>query len=216
MTTSNLSIAHLEELLAFVKKKLALSLDLEKIEKEIASFFGGGKPAPEAKAPKPPGRKASKIPRGALKNRIIAVLEEAGADGISVAEIAEKLGAKKGSVNQWIYTTGKKVGVTKVARGRFVIKGKTSDAAPAEPSPAKRKPRAQKASGKGSKKAPRGTLKPAILAALQGAPKSGLSLAEVAAKIGAKKNTVNVWFYTTGKKVKGLKKVSKGRFALRG
>jgi len=222
MTTPNLSIAHLEELLAFAKKKLALSLDLEKIEKEIASFFGGGKPAPEA--PSKRGRPAKKTvivksrikaPRGTLKAQILGALAEAGKGGMSIGEVAEKTGAKKSSLNTWFYTTGKKAGVKKVSRGRFVFTGKNADEVPAQPSAPKRKPRAQRASGKGSKKAPRGTLKPAILAALQDAPKDGLSVTEVADRIGAKRNTVNVWFYTTGKKVKELKKVSKGRFALK-
>jgi hypothetical protein len=32
-------------------------------------------------------------------------------------------------------------------------------------------------------------------------------------KLGAKRSSVSVWFYTTGKKIKGIKKVGKARFA---
>jgi len=132
MTTPNLSLAHLEHLLVLTKKKLALSLDLEKIEQKIAGFFGSHEPISKAKAPtrrgKPrkvsTGKSSKKTPRGTLKPNILAVLREAGKDGLSVAEVAEKIGAKKGSVNVWFYTTGKKVeGLKKVARGRFALKG---------------------------------------------------------------------------------------------
>lgn len=69
---------------------------------------------------------------------------------------------------------------------------------------------------KSKTRAPRGTLKEKVLAVLKAAGAAGLAVRDVAEQIGAKKAAVNVWFYTTGKKVAGLKKIAPGRFALKG
>ena len=59
----------------------------------------------------------------------------------------------------------------------------------------------------------RAALKDGLLKALQAAGKEGLSVKELAASLKAKPASVSVWFYTTGKKIKGIKKVGKSRFA---
>jgi hypothetical protein len=59
----------------------------------------------------------------------------------------------------------------------------------------------------------RAALKVGLLKTLQAAGKDGLSVKELAASLKAKPASVSVWFYTTGKKIKGIKKVGKARFA---
>jgi hypothetical protein len=59
----------------------------------------------------------------------------------------------------------------------------------------------------------RAAMKDALLKALQAAGKGGLSVKELAVRIKAKPASVSVWFYTTGKKVKGLNKIGAGRYA---
>jgi len=59
----------------------------------------------------------------------------------------------------------------------------------------------------------RASLKDAILKALQAAGKEGLSVKELAINLKANPGSVSVWFYTTGKKVKGLKKIAPGLYA---
>jgi len=59
----------------------------------------------------------------------------------------------------------------------------------------------------------RAALKVGLLKTLQAAGKDGLSVKELAASLKAKPARVSVWFYTTGKKIKGIKKVGKARFA---
>ena len=56
-------------------------------------------------------------------------------------------------------------------------------------------------------------LKDAILKALQSAGRAGLSVKEVAAQLKANPGSVAIWFYTTGKKLKGLKKLGPGRYS---
>jgi hypothetical protein len=59
----------------------------------------------------------------------------------------------------------------------------------------------------------RAALKDGLLKKLQAAGKDGLTIKDLAAGLKAKPASVSVWFYTTGKKVKGIKKVGKARFA---
>jgi len=56
-------------------------------------------------------------------------------------------------------------------------------------------------------------LKEALLQCLEEAGKKGKTVKELAEKLGAKPSSVSVWFYTTGKKIKGIKKVGKAKFA---
>ena len=59
----------------------------------------------------------------------------------------------------------------------------------------------------------RGTMGKAILKQLTHAGKAGVSVKEIATATGAKAQSVAVWIYTTGTKIKGLRKVARGRFA---
>ena len=59
----------------------------------------------------------------------------------------------------------------------------------------------------------RAALKDDLLRKLQAAGKEGLTVKELANALKAKPASVSVWFYTTGKKIKGIKKVGTARFA---
>jgi hypothetical protein len=59
----------------------------------------------------------------------------------------------------------------------------------------------------------RARLKEGLLKKLQAAGKGGLTIKDLATSLKAKPASVSVWFYTTGKKVKGIKKVGKAKFA---
>ena len=60
----------------------------------------------------------------------------------------------------------------------------------------------------------RGKLKERLLKALDAAGKEGLTVKDLAATLRAKPTSVSVWFYTTGKKIKGLKKVGPAKYGL--
>jgi hypothetical protein len=59
-------------------------------------------------------------------------------------------------------------------------------------------------------------LKDKILKALQATGKAGRSVKELAEDLKANPGSVSVWFYTTGKKVKGLMKIGPARYSYRG
>lgn len=65
-----------------------------------------------------------------------------------------------------------------------------------------------------TKRGKRGAVKEAVLAELKAAGKVGVSVKDLSAKLGIKNQNMHVWFGTTGKTIKGLKKVGKGQWAL--
>jgi len=77
-------------------------------------------PATKAKVEAPVAAKSGR--KGGVKEQIVAILQKAGAKGISVKDIAEKLDVKPGNVHVWFATTGKSVGVDKVAPGVYRLK----------------------------------------------------------------------------------------------
>lgn len=59
----------------------------------------------------------------------------------------------------------------------------------------------------------RGAVKEAIIAAVKAAGKAGISVKDVALQLGVKYGNVSVWFGSTGKKVKEIKRVGRGTYA---
>jgi len=72
---------------------------------------------------------------------------------------------------------------------------------------------APKREAKGRKRGARGQLKETIIGLLKEAGKGGLSVKEIATKVGLKPQNVHVWFSATGRKVKEIKKVQPGLYA---
>lgn len=64
-------------------------------------------------------------------------------------------------------------------------------------------------------KAKRGKrLKEPLLKALKAAGSSGITVKDLATKLKVKPGNIFSWFYTTGKKIKGISKVGEAKYAL--
>jgi uncharacterized protein YjcR len=133
MSLSNLSSAQITTLIRLVKQKESAQAKVDKLTARIEALESG---SPSATAPKrgrrgpgrppksgkkkagvgrPPGRRSKR-----LKAPLLKALQAAGATGITVKELAEKLKVKPGNVFSWFYTTGKKVsGIKKVGEARY-------------------------------------------------------------------------------------------------
>ena len=57
-------------------------------------------------------------------------------------------------------------------------------------------------------------LKAPLLKILKEAGSSGITVKELATKLKVKPGNIFSWFYTTGKKIKGIKKVGEAKYAL--
>jgi hypothetical protein len=62
-------------------------------------------------------------------------------------------------------------------------------------------------------RAPRGALKAKVIAAIQAAGKNGIHIRELARKIGVKERNLSVWFFSTGKAVKQIKRIKPATYA---
>ena len=78
----------------------------------------------------------------------------------------------------------------------------------------KEKPRLTKpATAKAKGRLSGAPLKEAIVGTLKAAGKPGATVKDLAAKLGKGYGNVSVWFHTTGKSIREIKKVAPGRFA---
>jgi len=66
---------------------------------------------------------------------------------------------------------------------------------------------------KANRRSPAAPLKARIVQTLQAAGKSGATVKDLAAKLGKSYGNISVWFHTTAKGVKEIKKIAPGRFA---
>jgi hypothetical protein len=78
--------------------------------------------------------------------------------------------------------------------------------------PAKAKAPVGRPPGRKSRRGKR--LKDSLLKVLKSAGSEGITVKDLAAKLKVKPNNVFSWFYTTGKKVSGIKKVGEAKYAL--
>lgn len=135
MSLTHITSQSLRHLLTLTEKKEQFLKGIEDVENEIAKVLKGTaksvveaaeaatpfKPAKKAKRKKA-ARKTKAGKKGGLKEQILAVLHDAGDQGLKVKEIAEKLGAKAGNISVWFSTTGRKL-TTKIEPGRYAVKG---------------------------------------------------------------------------------------------
>lgn len=131
MDISLINSQSLLRLLSLTERKEELLKLIDEIDAAIIGTLQGGisveviemEPTPSitAPAPKRSAKKTKTGKPGGLKARILALLQEAGDQGLPVKEIAGKLGAKPANISTWFSTTGKAV-TTKVAPGRYAIK----------------------------------------------------------------------------------------------
>jgi len=134
MDITSLSSDILRELAKLADQKASLTKQIEAIDSKINAVAKGlSAPKPKAassakavsKTPSSkvvPPVKAKRGRRGHLKQQIIALLSQAGVDGLGVKEISKTLGVKNQNVHVWFSTTGRKIeGITKLAGARYSL-----------------------------------------------------------------------------------------------
>ena len=223
LNLTELTSADLKNIVELVDQKEILNATLASINAELVSFESG-QPAVTTMGKlgrKPGPAKAPRAARGSVKAAIIQLVQGAGATGITVKDIAARLGVKYNGVFTWFYNTGKKLKeIRKVGPGTYAWTGRSIRApkpemvtAPvAEPKPAAA-PKPEKASAKLPKAKNHGRLKDAVIGVVQASGKAGIAVKDIAAKLGVKAPGIRVWFSTTGKKVKQIKKIGRGKYA---
>ena len=191
----------------------------------IADSYKVKSAAPKAStAPKSSNKgSAKRAPRGALRDQIMNALEAAGSAGIQVKELAAAMGTKAVNIHSWFHSSIKRnPSITKITGGHYRLEGsgskssKTAASQPAQAQSTSRKAsapsRSPKRQAKGGSR--RGELSSNILATLKSAGPSGITVKELADKVGAKYKNIYIWFATTGKKNPSVKKVGPAQYRL--
>jgi DNA-binding NarL/FixJ family response regulator len=120
MSLTDLSSAQLERAVALLKEKESIQAQLERVNRSLESLGRGEIGAEKAGAVSKKGRPGGR--RGRLKKRLLKVLEAAGKEGMTVKDLAKKLGANPENVSIWFYTTGKKVkGIQRVGKAQYAF-----------------------------------------------------------------------------------------------
>lgn len=113
MNLLQLTSADLKGIAGLLKEKEALLARIAKIDSRLMAY-GGGAPAAAPARAKAAGKATAKPAvrarrPGKLKAKVIALLRGAGKEGISVREIAAKLGLNPQRIYVWFNSTGKSI-----------------------------------------------------------------------------------------------------------
>jgi len=201
-------------MLTLEQRRAALQDELDSLVEQLtklnSQLFDEAAPAAKprmASSPKPSGRAG----RGQLKAQIRSALDRAGAAGVKVKELAAEIGTKAVNVHSWFHSALKTdKTITKIKGGHYRLTSVSSDSkVDAAPPATATKPGSKKR--KGSK---RGQVSANILAELKTAGSSGITVSDLAKKLGSSYKNVYIWFATTGKKQPGLKKIAPATYSL--
>ena len=169
---------------AQLKKAIAIKEKIEALEQELASILG---------TTAEPAMPVLEMPVAASGRRKKKMSPAAKAK-ISAAQRA-----------RWAKAKGEQKPEVKPAIVATAVKAPSAVKSPVNPA----KP-AKKAKAKGAKPA---VNKEGIIELLKSAGKDGISVKDVALKLGVKSQRVFVWFSGTGKKVKQIKKTAPAKYA---
>ena len=164
----------------------------------------------ELRRPRINGRR--RMARGELRAQILQQLETAGNEGVSVHAIAARLGMKAVNIHSWFHTALKRFPqIRKSGPSHYHLSGSPGDFAHLGDATANL---ATLGSGVPTPGARRGEVTKSIINALKKAGKNGLSVSEIAAKIGSSYRRVHVWLSSTGKKNKLVVRLARGTYQL--
>ncbi len=111
-----LSTQTLKSLVALSEKRDALLSEVEKINHQLRLALSGKPPYEQAHIA---SKHSTSVRRGAVKDLVVSALNSAGEAGLSVQELAAKLGMRAQNLHVWFSSTGKKIGVKKVRPGVY-------------------------------------------------------------------------------------------------
>jgi hypothetical protein len=228
MKSSSPQIEHLKLMLSLEEKRAALHGELGALDARLSDLkrrLVGGSPvasvSASASAPKVTAsksrRRSKRSGRGELKSQIFGALERAGAGGVRVVELAKSLGTKPANIYAWFHAALKRYpSIKKTGGGSYRLAGKAPATSSPAKAPAKATAKAPKAKGtRGGKRSPRGQVSSKILGALQAAGASGVTIKTLSSKLSMPYRNLQVWFATTGKKNKGIKKIAPATYQLK-
>jgi hypothetical protein len=183
MILTQLKSGDLKHIMRLLERKEGLLDQIKDIDRQLAAFESV---EPDTAAPAAPAASKAKTASGAPKKRRLSA---EGRARISAAAKARWANEKK--------TAPKKTAPKKAVSKKAAAK-KTS---------------AKSAKSGGGTRRKRGALKEQIIGFVKSAGKSGITVKEIAAKLGGKPDRIHVWFNATGKNVKQIKRIRPATYA---
>ncbi len=126
MVSNDISIEVLRELIILKEQREQLVNDLEQLDNEIGALTSGRRtPARKNKVTKKAARKkAAKKSggrrKGGISNKVITALKAAGAEGMTVSDLAKKLKVNPQNLFVWFSGTGKNTTeIKKVGKAQY-------------------------------------------------------------------------------------------------
>ena len=206
------------------EQRARLAADLARLDSQIAAVHsqlmsGESSAAPTASAsssassPTSVRRSRGRSGRGELKAQVLDALKAAGSQGVRVKALAAQLGTKPANIYSWFQSATKRMPqIKKMGEAHYRLEGalpeSSTSKAPAKTSGGRRGRRNTRPHSK------RGELAARILSTLKAAGKEGMKVRDLSDKLGVKYKNLFIWFATTGKKNKGIKKVGEAHYRL--
>jgi hypothetical protein len=156
--------------------------------------------------------------RGALKLLILRALTAAGSAGVRVKDLAATLGVKSVNIHSWFQTSGKKIGeIKKIGEARYRLEGALPESQlDSLPAPARKLKKSSRQKRSTRPHSGRGELSTRIVEALREAGAGGIKVRDLAKQLGVGDyKKLFIWFSTTGKKNKAIKKLSPGIYGIK-
>lgn len=205
-----------KEAISLEEKRANLLSEIERITRRLSTIQQALFDQETTPQPTPaPGftRRPGRARRGELKAQILDALAAAGTPGIRVQDLATTLGVKAANLHSWFQTSTKRMSqIKKVGAARYRLEGSLP---PPKEFPI-REPGRNGRRGKLSTRplSRRGELAARILQVLRDAGPEGVKVREIAEKLGVKYKNLFIWFATTGKKNKAIKKLGEAQYRL--
>ena len=145
----------------------------------------------------------------------MAALESAGNAGVRVKDLAAALGTKAVNVHSWFHSTIKRnPAIKKLSGGHYRLEGGAGASPASTPGGTASSSSSRPKTGRKLGPQPRGALSARIHAELQRAGENGITVKNLASKLGANHKNIYIWFATTGKKNRNIKKVAPATYRL--
>ena len=161
------------------------------------------------------GQRVRRMGRGELRLQIVESLRAAGEKGVLVKELSTLLRMKSVNIHSWFHSAIQRFPqIKKAGPGRYVLDGELH--LPELPASLNHgRARNESTAGGGRRpRSKRGEITRLINQSLELAGPGGISVQELAARIGANYRNVHVWFSSTGKKNPLIEKVGRGKYRL--
>jgi hypothetical protein len=216
--SNNPRIALYREAISLEEQRSRLQADLDRLTSRLnaiqSELFDGEESSPITSSLQVSTirRAAGRSRRGELKAQVLSALVAAGNSGIRVKDLAAAIGTKPANIYSWFQSAPKRIPqIKKIGEAQYRLEGSLPDSALTAPAP---KPVRGRAGRRRSTRplSKRGELAARIIEGLKGAGKEGIKVRQLADDLGVKHKNLFIWFATTGKKNKAIKKVGEAHY----